>query len=255
MTRRVELRDAAQLDADQAEASLAAARLAAKQSEGREALARTRLATQFPTLPLDDTAPEVPLPELPVQGIEALGELVVHHSHEIAAADAMAGGADASAERMRADKIADPSVGVRLFSERGGDERGAGVLFSMPFGGGHRSALADQARAEASAAHADAMATRFEVREMAESDMSEARYRFAAWQRAREGLKAQMAALAKLRLGHKAGEIDLSDELLGERQVHDAFRMEAEARTEAMRALTKLRLDSHSIWIGDPDDA
>ncbi len=252
--RRVALRDAAQLEADQAEASLAAARLVAQQAEGREALARTRLAARFPTLALAAEAPRVPRPELPAEGIAELGARVIRHSHEIAAAQAQSGGADAEAARMRANRIADPSFGVRLFSERGGDERGAGVLFSMPFGGGHRSALADEAEAQASAARAQVAATRADVEEMAQSDMTEARYRMAAWQSARAGLDAQMAALAKLREGHKAGEIDLFDELLGERQVHEAFRMEAEARTEAMRALTRLRLDAHAIWIGDPDE-
>ncbi|MEJ2408173.1 MAG: TolC family protein [Novosphingobium sp.] len=252
--RRVAVRDAAQLDADQAEAALGAARVAAQQSDGREALARARLAAQFPSLPLGDGAPSVPRPELPPEGIAALGQKVIEHSHEIAAADAEAGRADSASARARADKIADPSFGVRMFSERGGAERGAGVLFSMPLGGGHRSALADQADAEAGAARADAMAVRFAVKEMAEADMTEARFRYTAWQRARDGLTAQLAALAKLREGHKAGEIDLSDELFGERQVHDAFRTEASARTEAMRAITRLRIDSHAIWIGDPDD-
>ncbi|MED5545920.1 MAG: TolC family protein [Pseudomonadota bacterium] len=252
VSRRVELRDAAQLEADQAEASLGAARLALQQSEGRAALARTRLRAQFPTLTLEGEAPSVPVPVLPEASIAALGQKVIEHSHEIAAADAAAGGADASAARARAERTADPSLGFRVFSERSGEEQGAGVLFQMPLGGGHRRALADQAEAEASAARADAMATRFAVTGMAEADMSEARYRHAAWQRAREGLKAQMAALLKLRIGHKAGEIDLSDELLGERQVHDALRQEVQARAEAMRALTRLRLDAHAIWIGDP---
>lgn len=252
--RRVAVRDAAQLDADQAGAALGSARVAAEQSAGREAMARARLATQFPGLPLGDSAPPVPMPALPEKGISALGQLVIQHSHEIAAADADAQRADASASRARADRIADPSFGVRMFSERGGAERGAGVLFSMPLGGGHRKALADLAEAEASATLSDAMAVRFAVKETAETDMTEARFRFAAWQRAREGLKVQLAALQKLREGHKAGEIDLSDELLGERQVHDAFRLEAQARTEAMRALTRLRIDSHSIWIGQDED-
>ncbi len=129
-----------------------------------------------------------------------------------------------------------------------------GVLFSLPLGGGQRRALADQAEAEASAALADVTATRFAVDEMASTDMAEARYAYAAWSRAREGLDAQVAALTKLRLGYKAGEIDLTDELLGERQVHDAFRAEAAARTEAMRAITRLRIDSHTIWAPDEDE-
>jgi hypothetical protein len=33
--------------------------------------------------------------------------------------------------------------------------------------------------------------------------------------------------------------------------VHDAFRIEAEARGEAMRAITTLRIDSHELWLAD----
>jgi hypothetical protein len=62
---------------------------------------------------------------------------------------------------------------------------------------------------------------------------------------------AQMAALEKPRRGHQLGEIDLADLLLGERMVHDAFRREAEARAEAMRAITKLRIDAHDLWLKD----
>ncbi|OYW85127.1 MAG: hypothetical protein B7Z20_09665, partial [Sphingobium sp. 32-64-5] len=51
--------------------------------------------------------------------------------------------------------MADPTVGLRLFSEFGGIERGAGVIVSMPLGGGHRKALASEASAGASAAQAD----------------------------------------------------------------------------------------------------
>ena len=248
---RVSQHDAAQLEADQAEALLGSARLAAEQSEGRENVARSRLAAQFPTLPLDVDPPAVPRPVLPEKGLEMLAGLVIERSHEIAAADALAGRASASASRARAERIADPSLGVRAFSERDGAERGAGLMLSIPLGGGHRKAIADQAEAEAVAARAEAGATRFAVEEMARTDEAEARFRLAAWQRAREGLDAQVAALGKLRLGYRSGEVDLADELLGERQVHDAFRAEAQARTEAMRALTRMRIDSHELWIGE----
>ena len=60
-----------------------------------------------------------------------------------------------------------------------------------------------------------------------------------------------MAALTKLRRGHQLGEIDLADQLLGERMVHDAFRIEAEPRVHDMRAITRLRLDSHDLWLAD----
>jgi outer membrane protein, heavy metal efflux system len=60
-----------------------------------------------------------------------------------------------------------------------------------------------------------------------------------------------MAALEKLRRGHQLGEIDLPDLLLGEQMVHAAFRIEGEARTEAMRAIVKLRIDAHDLWLAD----
>lgn len=265
--RRVTLRDAAVLEADQARAALAMARLGAEQSAGRERVARARLAARFPTLALPDTVPSVPVPQLSADGagggpmdqsvdqsrdrIAAYGEKIVARSHEIAAAEAEQHKLAARAERVRQDRIADPSLGVRVFSERNGMEKGAGVVMSMPLGGGHRRALADQAEAEASAARAETVAARQAVQEMASADMAEARYLIESWSRAREGLSAQMAALEKLRRAQAVGEIGLADVLLGERQVHDAFRAEAIARTQAMMALTRLRIDSHELWIAD----
>lgn len=251
VTRRKDLRDAAQLDVDQARAALAAARLAAQQSSGLAALARTRLATHFPALPLPVEAPEVPLPDIAEARLSQLRDQVIANSHEIAAAEAEARRMAALADRTGKDRLADPTIGLRVFSERGGAERGAGVVFSVPLGGSHRKALADEAGASASAARAEEQLARWSVQETADADATEARYRLAAWHRARETVEAQMAALGKLRRGHELGEIDLADLLLGERMVHDAFRIEAAARTEALRAITKLRIDSHELWLTD----
>ncbi|MCB2050415.1 MAG: TolC family protein, partial [Novosphingobium sp.] len=200
---------------------------------------------------LAQTPPDLPVPVIPEEGLETLRGLVVSNSHEIAIAEAEAQRLSSKADRDRRDRIADPSVGLRVFSEKGGVEQGGGIVFSMPLGGGHRRALADQSAAEASAAQSEVQLTRTMVAETANADVAEARYRFAAWQQARASLKAQMTALAKQRRGHELGEIDLNDLLIGERLVHDAFRNETEARAEAMRAITKLRIDSHTLWLGD----
>lgn len=249
--RRVELRDAARLEADQAEAALGAARFAAEVSAGREAVARVRLVARFPALAVPQAAPQLPPPELPEAGVAALGEKIVARSHEVAAALAEQQRTGALADRVRRDRFADPTIGVRLFSERGGAERGAGLVLSVPLGGGHRQALADKAEAEAGVARADLAAARVAIAEMATADMAEAQFRHEAWLRAREGLNAQVAALVKLRRGQAAGEIGLAEVLLGERQVHDAFRAEALARAEALRVITRLRIDSHELWISE----
>ncbi|MFX8949770.1 TolC family protein, partial [Acinetobacter baumannii] len=80
--------------------------------------------------------------------MQALHDRILGRSHEIAAAEALAAQAQAQADRARRDRLADPSLGVRVFSEKGGIERGGGVVFSMPLGGGYRRALADRASAQ-----------------------------------------------------------------------------------------------------------
>lgn len=249
--RRVELGDAAQLEADQARAALGSARIMAEQSAGEAALARTRLAVQFPGLPLPADAPQVPTPDIADARLSQLRDHVLANSHEIAAAQALSRRASTLAERVEADRTADPSFGVRLFSERGGAEQGAGLTFSIPLGGRNRAAQADQAGAEAAAAAAEERMIGLDVAETADADLAEARFRIASWQSSREALRAQMEVLAKLRRGHELGEIDLADLLLGERMAHDAFRTEGELRTAAQRAITKLRIDSHELWLAD----
>jgi len=251
VTRRRSLRDAAQLDVDRAEAALADAQRSLAQSSGLARLARTRLEAQFPALPLPVDAPEMPLPHVAEARLSQLADQVVVNSHMIAAAQAESARMTAVASRAQADRIADPTVGLRVFSEFGGLERGAGVVVSMPLGGGHRRALASEASAGASAARAQEQLARFDVSETAGADMTAARFRMLTWQRARESVQAQMAALEKLRRGHQLGEIDLADLLFGEQMVHAAFRIESEARAEAMRAITKLRIDAHDLWLGD----
>jgi len=88
---------------------------------------------------------------------------------------------------------------------------------------------------------------------MADGDLVNANAAWQAWQRSREGAKAQVDAVLKMRRGYDLGAIDLADLLLAERQTHDMFRAEILARTQALRAITRIMIDSHSIWIGDDD--
>lgn len=251
LERRRDLRDASQLEVDRARAALAEARRTLEQSSGMADLARSRLATRFPALVLPTEAPAIPPPEMADARLSQLGDRVVVNSHLVAAAEAESERMAAMADRAERDRIADPTIGLRAFSEFGGLERGAGVVLSIPLGGGYRSARANEAGASASAALSEARLARMEVEETATSDVAEARYRMATWVRARETVKAQMEALAKLRRGQELGEIDLADRLLGERMVHEAFRIEAEARADAMRAITRLRIDAHELWLAD----
>ncbi|MBC2667173.1 TolC family protein [Novosphingobium flavum] len=254
VNRRAALRDGSALEQDQASAALGSARALAVRSAGREAVARARLSAQFPALALPAAVPDVPPPRLPESGLAQLHDKILGRSHELAAAEALAQQADAQSDRARKERMGDPTIGLRVFSDKGGMEKGAGVQFTLPFGGGYRSAEAEEAAAQASAALADLQAVRLNITETASTDLAEAEATYSAWQRSRTALDAQVAALQKTRRGQQLGEIGLSEVLLAERLVHEAFRSEVVARTDAQRAITRIRIDSHQLWIGDEAD-
>lgn len=135
LRRRIQLRDASALDLDQASAALAQAQAQAAASLSARERARVILAATFPEIPLPLEPAELALPELPTQNLETMRALVIERSHEIRASDRETQRLAVVARRVRADRIADPSFGVRLFSERSGMERGAGVVASIPLGG------------------------------------------------------------------------------------------------------------------------
>lgn len=250
---RVALRDAAPLEGDQAEIALGTARAAARAAHGRAGAARASLAAQFPALPLPAQAPPLPDPALPPEGLDHLAQLVVERSHEIGAVAAEAERMGARAERARHDRLADPSIGVRGFSERGGEERGVGLLLSVPLGGAHRRARADEAGASANAAQADLAARRHEITALAARDRALAEAALAAWREAGAAAQAAQSAARRMAKGHALGGIDLTDRLYAERQAQEAALAEASARTEALRAIARIRIDSHTLWMHAED--
>lgn len=251
--RRASLRDAAALDIEQAQSALSRARSQAADARAAMAEAEARLRATFPTIPLGPVPPRGAEPAEPPIGFAALGRLVIERSHEIAAAQAEADRSGFAAARARADRIADPSLGVRAFSERSGMERGLGIVASMPLGGGYRRLVAQEAEALAGAAAQDVASVRRSVEATAAADVALARTRLASWQASRDAAASAGAVATRTLAGHRLGAIDLADLLYAQRQANDAAREEVRARIEALRAVLKLEIDSHVVWI-DTDD-
>ncbi|WP_439532619.1 TolC family protein [Polymorphobacter sp.] len=253
--RRLELRDASALELDQALAAEAAVRAVATGAAARARAARASLAATFPTLPLPASPPPLPVPSIPPDGIARLKALIVERSHEIGASAADVVHADALKARAARDRIADPSIGVRAFSEQGGNERGVGLILSMPLGGRARAAAADQAAAMASSALSELAATRIVVDAVAAEDAALALGYLQAWEQAAVAADASAAAAARQRKGHALGGIDLADRLVAERLARDAALDEVKARTAALAAIIRLRIDSHTLWMHTEDEA
>ncbi len=246
--RRTDLKDAAPLDLDQAVAAHALTEAQLADARARLEKARVTLAATFPEIQLPAEPPAIPAPELPAQGVDHLRDLVISRSHEIRAADREAERKSVLARRAGADRIPDPTIGVRTFRERGGLEQGVGLQLSIPLGFSHRRAAASKASAEASAAGFDRDEVKRAIQVSADADATDVRTRLAAWISTADSARSSEAAAERTVRGHRLGAIDLADVLFIQKQANDTRRAEIAARSAASRALLKILIDAHEIW-------
>lgn len=254
MARRVQEREAAALDLDQAHAALTQVQSQHADSRAKLEKARATLAAIFPDLELAPEPPVPPTPEMPAADIHVLRDLVIERSHEIRAAEGEAERLSVVARRAQADRVPDPTLGLRLFNERGGLEKGVGLSVSIPLGWEHRRAGAAKASAEASAASFDAATVRREILATADADLADVQTRFAAWASMQQSAVSTDTAAARTARGHAMGAIDIADLLYARRQASDTRRAETIARVDALRAVAKLLIDSHTIWSDAHDE-
>lgn len=252
LQRRVELKDAATLDLEQARGAEARARVNLARSQGVALGAKAQLDAEFPGL-TPESPQALPDPVAPFRPLPEWADVIVKRSHEIVIARALADREHAFARRVAQDRIPDPIVGVRTFNERGGEETGVGVFVSVPFSGPRRSAAADRQAAMASAAEARFAMTARDVQATARGDVIAATSALQAWRDGRASRDAAELAARRIARAYELGERDLSDRLLAERQAFEARRTELAARADAHRAVLKLALDAHELWLADED--
>lgn len=248
LKRRVELKDASQLDLDIARGAEARALARAARSRGEALTARAAVEARFPTL-VTASAPALPEPLGPIRALEAWPQVIIERSHEIRIARALADRERILARRAVQDRVPDPTVGVRTFSERGGDESGVGVFVSIPISGLRRSAEADRQASTAAAAEARFSRTAREVEAIAQADVIAVRAAFAGWSAASDALTAAEDAAQRSARAYELGERDLQDRLIADRAAFEAGQEELTARAEAHRAVLRLALDAHELWL------
>jgi outer membrane protein TolC len=251
LARRVALGDAAQRDMDVLEAERA---LLAAQTVSTRSLAlaaRHALTVEFPQITVPARPPELPDPQPLPGGLQAWRERIVDQSVEISIANGESARLSLVAARVRTDRTPDPSVGVRMMSDRGGAERVVGVVFSMPFGTDYRSALAAAESANAAAAEAEAIGVRRMVEQGAWAAVQDADSKREQWQSHRYALAAQNAATTRTRRAWELGEAPLSEHLLAQRNLRQARLTEAQARVDALQAAALVRIDAHALWHSD----
>lgn len=248
IARRVELGDAARRDLVAAEAALAQARADTLQAEADVQVTGLALRSTFPSLPLPAQMPLGGGPP-PLTGNDThWSELIMERSHEIGVAAALAHQREAEAQRVRADRLPDPTVGVRVLDDLGGRERAVGLIVSIPFGVRQRSALAAAAGADALAAEADLAVIRRDITRDALERVVRARAAHAIWEGRNQALAAALDSVSKTERAYTLGESGLAELLVARRAGLDAALAERSAAVDAIEAVALVRIDAHDLW-------
>lgn len=248
IARRIELGDAAQRDLITAEAALAQARAAVARADSDVQVAEAFLRSTFPELPLPE---RVSLGDEPptLSGDDAYwSERIVQRSHEISAMDAMARQHETEAERARADRLPDPTVGVRVSDDLDGQERAVGLVVSIPFGIRQRSALAATAAATAQSAQAELTILRRDISRDARNSVARARAAHTIWTSQQRALVAAKNSADKTARAFTLGESGLTELLAARRVELDAALAERNATVDAIEAVARVRIDAHDLW-------
>lgn len=239
-----------------ADAALAQARAAALQAEADAKVADLVFNSTYPGLPLPE---RVRLGDEPptLGGSDAhWSELIVQRSHEIGAADALARQREAEARRARADRLPDPTVGIRVLDDLGGRERAVGLIVSIPIGVRQRGALAAAAGANALAAQAELAMVQRDISGSARESVARARAAYAIWSSRQLALIAARDSANKTERAYTLGESGLAELLVARRGELEAALAERSAVVDAIESVALVRIDAHDLWhhhTGAPD--
>ena len=245
--RRQQLGDAARLESIQSEAAQAQADALLAQARVRERSAADDLQRRFPGLPL--LAPATIAEPLAITGSEQEWlDAILAHSHELGLARGELQKAQALAGRSRRDQIADPTLGVHVSSERGGEDHILGAYISIPLPGGARRSASDAAFAEANAASYREAGALQKV-----SAESAALYQAAnaarhTWQASRSAAESLTRAAEMTARAYQLGEGTLNDLLASRRLANEAQLSARLLQLEALELRYRLMLDAHQLW-------
>ena len=245
--RRQQLGDAAKLEAIQSEAALAQAEAQRTQAQIRQRTAAEDLRRRFPGLPLSE--PSSIAEPLPIVGSEAEWlTTIIQESHELGIARGEAQFAQVTANRSRRDQLPDPTIGMHVSRERGGEENVVGAYISIPLPGDGRRATSDASLARASAANYREAAARQKIEAEAATLYQSANAARPTWQASRNAAERLNRAADMTARAYQLGEGNLTDLLNARRLANEAQLAARLLQLEALELSYRLKLDAHQLW-------
>jgi outer membrane protein, heavy metal efflux system len=250
---RVQGGDAARLDILQADAALYQASSQAIAAQARERTARAELKARFPELPAPDDSEAKP--SAPEGNQADWLDHTLEHNHELLAVQRMLEKARLQTRRAEADLTPDPTLGLHLASEQGGNDKIIGVSVSIPLPGEARRSQARVQLAQAEAMTEMEAATRRRLAAESAANWQRASAGVDSWQRMEEAAQAVARHADLARRAHELGELGLSETLMAQRAALEAKLTAGLARLAANEAIARLMLDAHRLWpLGGDDD-
>jgi cobalt-zinc-cadmium efflux system outer membrane protein len=246
VTKRQRAGDASALDSNVAQGDIGSIARDVSQAATEVVKAEATLRVRFAAVVPDGIV--LPPPQTPVWPEAQWRERVLEEADPIKTAETEWRRAGVTAARARADRIADPTVGVFAANEAMRNERVVGLSISIPFGGSYRSARALQAGKETDALQAALDQTRREIELEAAQTYAEATGSLERWRIASETARFSAESARLMQRAYGLGAADLQALLLARRQATDAARAAVQAQGEAVRWEMRLLIDAHLIW-------
>lgn len=245
--KRLQAGDAPKMEQNQAQAAVAQATVALQQAKVRSGLAANELIRQFPDLVLPQQ-PGSAVPQAVEHDYAYWKTRVFETNHELGMVESDSRIQLLLAQRSRADRLADPTIGLRYSNEMGGNERVTGVYMVVPFSFGVRGAIAEGARYQAEIAAEREAAVKRRLESDVASAYAQGAGSYETWRQAHEaagGIRQNAELMAR---AYSLGESSLSDVLTARRLALESSLAETVAQLDANEARYRLLLDAHMLW-------
>jgi len=244
--KRVRAGDASKLDLSIASAELAEQRRLDNDAKTQASVAWSRLSTHFPGITRQMRALPMPLPI--EDNAVTWRDRILAESDQLKIAQTQTRIAQAQAERARADKIPDPTIGLYTASEADGRERVSGVMISIPIPGGGRDSRSAKANAVEEVSRQQLEVARRQIETEIASAVASARGAYESLQIANEGAVAMQENADLMQRAYGLGEAELQALLLTRRQTTAALNSALQTQVAALKAYYGLLIDAHLIW-------
>ena len=245
--KRMRAGDAPKLELNLAQAAVAQAAVSLQQASLRAQLAASELKRPFPQLALP-AEPSLVLPQPIEHDLAYWQQLVMSDNHELGMVESESRIQNLLARRNSADRVPDPTVGLRYSSEKEGEEKVAGVYVSIPLSFGVRGANAEISRYHADMANSREVATKRRLEGDVYSAYTQAVNSYLIWQQAQDAALSVRENAELLARAYSLGESSLSDALNARRFALESTLSATMAQLDANETRYRLLLDAHQLW-------